>query len=176
MRPNLTTINLLKKNSQVFRRRLITTDRLPVCEHFGADIVTLIITSRKRIVTVLTFLSLQICPAVFVHLLTISHLCRRLRTHLNLRGNTGYVYYSCTCVLYLLCLFITTNTLLLEQDVATVKDGHIFFRRFLKIICGLVNKVTSHKFSVVNFALGCQNFLHRLWYYWMINHFYVSCK
>ena len=78
----------MKKNSQVFRRRLITTDRLPVCEHFGADIVTLIITSPKRIVTVLTFLSLQICPAVFVHLLTISHLYRRLRTHLNLRGNT----------------------------------------------------------------------------------------
>ena len=81
LRPNLTTINLLKKNSLVFRRRLITTDRLPVCKHFGADIVTLIITSPKRIVTVLPFLSLQICPAVFVHLLAISHLCRRLRTH-----------------------------------------------------------------------------------------------
>ena len=81
LRPNLTTINLLKKNSQVFRHRLITTDRLPVSEHFGADIVTLIMTSSKRIVTVLTFLSLQICPAVFLHLLAISHLCRRLRTH-----------------------------------------------------------------------------------------------
>ena len=72
---------LLKKNSQVFRRRLITTDRLPVCEHFGVDKVTLIITSPKRNVTVLIFLSLQICPAVFVRLLAISHLCRRLRTH-----------------------------------------------------------------------------------------------
>ena len=81
LRPNLTAINLLKKNSPVFRRRLITTDWPPVCEHFGADIVTLIITSPKRIVTVLTFLSLQICPAVFVHLLAISHLCRRLRTY-----------------------------------------------------------------------------------------------
>ena len=81
LRPNLTTINLLKKNSQAFRRRLVTTDRLPACEHFGADIVMLIITSPKRIVTVLTFLSLQICSAVFIHLLAISHLCRRLRTY-----------------------------------------------------------------------------------------------
>ena len=81
LRPNLTTNNLLKKNSQVFCHRLITTDRLPVCEHFGTDIVTLIIRSWKRIVIVLTFLSLQICLAVFVHLLTISHLCRQLRTH-----------------------------------------------------------------------------------------------
>ena len=43
LRPNLTTINLLKKNSLVFRRRLIITDRLPVCQHFGADIVTLLL-------------------------------------------------------------------------------------------------------------------------------------
>ena len=81
LRPNLTTTNLLKKNSQVFRRRLITTDRLPVCEHFGADTVTLIIPSPKCIVTVLTFLSLQICPVVFVHLLAISHLGQQLRTY-----------------------------------------------------------------------------------------------
>ena len=85
-----------------------------------------------------------------------------------------YVYYACTCEL---CLFITTDTLLLEQDVATVKDGlNIFSERFSKSFVILSNQVTSHKFSLVNFALGCQYFLHRLWSCWMINHFYVSCK
>ena len=49
----------------------------------------LIITSPKCIVTVLTFLSLQICLVVFIHLLAIPHLCRQLRTHYNFRGNTG---------------------------------------------------------------------------------------
>ena len=33
-----------------------------------------------------------------------------------------------------------------------------FFRAFLKIVCGLVNQVTSHRFSWVNFAFGCQYF------------------
>ena len=36
------------------RRRLLVTNRLPVCEHFGADIITLVMTSPKRIVTVLS--------------------------------------------------------------------------------------------------------------------------
>ena len=41
-----------------------------------------------------------------------------------------YVYYACTCVL---CLFATTDTLLQEQDVATVKDGlNISSERFSK--------------------------------------------
>ena len=40
-------------------------------------------------VTVCLAMSAKTCPAVFVHLLAISHLRRRLRTYQNLRGNTG---------------------------------------------------------------------------------------
>ena len=46
-------MNLLRRNSQVFRRRLLEINRPPVYEDFEADIITLIITSPKRIVTVL---------------------------------------------------------------------------------------------------------------------------
>ena len=45
-------INILKRNSQVFCHRFVVTNRLLVSEHFGADIIMLIITSLKRIVTV----------------------------------------------------------------------------------------------------------------------------
>ena len=65
-----------------------------------------------------------------------------------------HVYYVCTCVL---CLFITTNTLLLEQEVATVKDGlNISSECVSKSFVFLVNQITLHRFWLVNFALGWQ--------------------
>ena len=56
------------------------------------------------------------------------------------------LYNACTLstmlVLCLLCLFITTDTLLLEQDVATVKDGlNISSERFSKSIVVLSIKL-----------------------------------
>ena len=115
---------------------------------------------------------------------TISVLCLQ-RLH--------YVYYafyaytkSTIPVLRLLCLYLYTMLTMLVYNHRHFFTGtrccysqrwsKHFFRTFLKIVCGLVNQVTSHKFSLVNFALGCQYFLHRLWYYFMINHFYVTCK
>ena len=53
-----------------------------------------------------------------------------------------YAYYACTCIICLLCLFITTDTLLLEQDVATVKDGlNISSERFSKSFVILSTKL-----------------------------------
>ena len=53
-----------------------------------------------------------------------------------------YAYYVCTCIICLLCLFITTDTLLLEQGVATVKDGlNISSERFSKSFVVLSTKV-----------------------------------
>ena len=60
-----------------------------------------------------------------------------------------YVYYACTmptmivlCLLCLLCLFITTDTLLMEQDIATVKDGlNISSERFSKSFVVLSTKL-----------------------------------
>ena len=43
----------------------------------------------KAGVTVCSAMSAKTCPDVFVHLLAISHLRRRLRIYQNLRGNTG---------------------------------------------------------------------------------------
>ena len=91
-------------------------------------------------------------------------------------------YYACTMpVLCLLGLYLGTMPIYNHQHSFTgtrccysQRWAKHFFRTFLKIVCGLANQVTSHKFSLVNFALGCQCFLHRLWYYCMINHFYVS--
>ena len=50
--------NLLNRNSQVFRRGRLVTDRLLVCKRFffGADMITRIITSQKRNVAVLLLL------------------------------------------------------------------------------------------------------------------------
>ena len=95
-----------------------------------------------------------------------------------------YAYYACTMpVLCLLCLYLFTMPIYNHRHSFTgtrccysQRWAKHFFRTFLKIVCGLVNQVTSHRFSLVNFAIGCQYFLHRLCYYWMINHFYVSCK
>ena len=64
----------------------------------------------------------------------------------------------------LLCLFISTDTLLLERDVTAVKDGpNISSERFLKSFVVLSTKL-HHRglFLLVNFALGCQHVLHRL--------------
>ena len=99
-----------------------------------------------------------------------------------------YAYYACTmpvlclynaCTLSnmpVLCLFITTQSFTGTRCCHSQRWAEHFFKTFLKIVCGLVNQVTSPRFSLVNFALGCQYFLHRLWYYWIINHLYVSCK
>ena len=46
----------------------------------------------KAGVTVYSAMSAKTCSAVFVHLLAISHLRRRLRTYQSLRGNTGCCY------------------------------------------------------------------------------------
>ena len=43
----------------------------------------------KAGLTVCSAVSAKTCPAVFAHLLAISHLRRRLRTYQNLRGNTA---------------------------------------------------------------------------------------
>ena len=43
----------------------------------------------KAGVTACSVMSVKICPAVFVHLLTISHFRRRLRTYQDIRGNTA---------------------------------------------------------------------------------------
>ena len=49
------------------------------------------------------------------------------------------VYYVCICVL---CLFITTDTFLLEQDVATVKDElNISSEQFSKSFVVLATKL-----------------------------------
>ena len=59
-------MNLLQRNSQVFRRRLLEINRPPVCEDFEADIITPIITSLKRIVTVLPLPPPQIIKTWFL--------------------------------------------------------------------------------------------------------------
>ena len=93
------------------------------------------------------------------------------------------LYYASAMSTMPLCLFLCTMPIYNHRRSFTrtrccysQRWAKHFFRKFLKIVCGLVNQVTSHRFSLVNFALRCQYFLHRLWHYWLINHFYVSCK